>query len=327
VIPDLALSRGEAAHAHAREIGDRALEFLAAGGTAMAHLDMGEVERARPWIERAAAIASDHPTPLRAQRLACWRGIAGSTAGDRMAMRRHLVRATELAAESGRPAARCETLARLALEAARLGAETGDEDLLDLADTAATEAAELAATLTGHPPWGAQAAAARARVAHARGRDDEALAHARAAVAALQAARHEDADLDVVLPVADVLQALEAPEWPELVPFLQVTLAMIAQRTMDDDVRVRWLRGPNGRELTRLAGPVQLAPAPDGEQPSDADTALLRSLIQGKTNAELAEELGTDEASVAVRLGELFARIGVSSRAEATALAFQQRVL
>src|SRR6476661_9025035 len=38
VIPDLALSRGEQAHAHARELGDRSLEFLAAGGTAMSHL-------------------------------------------------------------------------------------------------------------------------------------------------------------------------------------------------------------------------------------------------------------------------------------------------
>jgi tetratricopeptide (TPR) repeat protein len=58
VIPDLALSRAEQAHAHAREMGDRSLEFLAAGGAAMAHLDMGEVDQAKPWLDRAAAIAS-----------------------------------------------------------------------------------------------------------------------------------------------------------------------------------------------------------------------------------------------------------------------------
>src|SRR5439155_3481606 len=57
VIPDLALSRGEQAHVHAREMGDRSLEFLAAGGTAMAYADMGEVDRAMPWIEKAAAVA------------------------------------------------------------------------------------------------------------------------------------------------------------------------------------------------------------------------------------------------------------------------------
>jgi DNA-binding NarL/FixJ family response regulator len=49
--------------------------------------------------------------------------------------------------------------------------------------------------------------------------------------------------------------------------------------------------------------------------------------MQGKTNREIAEELGIDEAAVTRRLGELFATIGASSRAEATAFAFQQGVL
>jgi len=58
-----------------------------------------------------------------------------------------------------------------------------------------------------------------------------------------------------------------------------------------------------------------------------ADSALLKNLIQGMTNIEIAEELGIDERSVARRLGELYARIGASSRAEATAFAFRERVL
>ena len=78
LIPDLALSRGEQASEHAREMGDRSLEFAAAGGTAMSHLDLGEVAEAAPWIERAAAIASEHPTPLRARRLETWRGMAAA---------------------------------------------------------------------------------------------------------------------------------------------------------------------------------------------------------------------------------------------------------
>jgi len=60
---------------------------------------------------------------------------------------------------------------------------------------------------------------------------------------------------------------------------------------------------------------------------NEADAELLRCLIQGRTNAEIAEELGLDEPTVARRLGELFARIGTSSRAEATAFAFRERVL
>jgi DNA-binding NarL/FixJ family response regulator len=112
---------------------------------------------------------------------------------------------------------------------------------------------------------------------------------------------------------------------------LQLTLAMIAQRTMDEDVRVRWFRGPIGQEMTRLAGPIEYAPnAEDGnghQSAEDEDAPLLRSLVQGKTNREIAEEIGVDEQTVARRLGELFARLGASSRAEATALAFRQRVL
>jgi DNA-binding NarL/FixJ family response regulator len=53
----------------------------------------------------------------------------------------------------------------------------------------------------------------------------------------------------------------------------------------------------------------------------------LRSLIQGRTNEEIAQELGVDEQVVVRRLGQLFTRIGASSRAEATAFAFRERVV
>jgi DNA-binding CsgD family transcriptional regulator len=334
VIPDLALSRGEHAYTHAREMGDRALEFLAAGGTAMAHVDIGEVERATPWLDRAAAIASEHPTPLRARRLETWRGLARSTAGDAPAMRQHLEQAVQLASDTGQPAVTCEALARLAVEASRLGVELEDDDLLELAERSAERAAGLASALPGHPPWRAQADAALARVELARGRAKEAADHARAAMAALQSAMHEDLYLDVVLPVANTFMVTGAPEWGAVRSYLQVTLAMIAQRTIDEDVRVRWFRGPVGREMTRLAGPSENVPAVavgdgdgDGVDPDTQDAELLRSLIQGKTNREIAAEIGIDEKAVTRRLGELFARIGASSRAEATAFAFQQRVL
>ncbi len=82
-----------------------------------------------------------------------------------------------------------------------------------------------------------------------------------------------------------------------------------------------WRRSP-GRSSTIAAS--------DGRSDAPRWTAndlLLQSLVQGKTNAEIADELGIDEPAVARRLGELFARIGASSRAEATAFAFRERVL
>ena len=327
VIPDMAISKGEEAYAHAREMGDHDLEFLAAGGTAMAYVDMGAVEEASTWLERAAVLASDHPTPLRARRLETWRGLLDAASGDGVAMRRHLERAVQLAAESRLPAARCQALARLAVEASRLGAEREDDELLDVAERAGREAAELAASLPGHPPWGAEADAALARVALVRGRSDESLEHARSAMASLTSAMHEDQHLDVVLPVANTFVVTDAPDWAEMQPHLQRTLAMIAQRTKDEDARVRWLRGPVGREMSRLAGPIAAVPAGGDAQPEGSDTVLLQSLVQGKTNREIAEELGVDEPAVTRRLAELFTRIGASSRAEATAFAFRERVL
>jgi DNA-binding NarL/FixJ family response regulator len=120
-----------------------------------------------------------------------------------------------------------------------------------------------------------------------------------------------------------------APEWETVRQYLQISLAMIAQRTIDEDVRVRWFRAPAGREMTRLAGPIETIPAAgaSGNGHDAADTELLRNLVQGRTNREIAEEMGIDEQAVNRRLGELFARIGASSRAEATAFAFRDRVV
>ena len=114
VVPDLALSRGEDAHRAARLQGDRAIEFLAAGGVAMSLLELGDVDGAERWIGLAAAAASLSPSRPRARQLETWRGMARAGAGDVDGMRRHLERAVAMATEGGRASARCEALARLA---------------------------------------------------------------------------------------------------------------------------------------------------------------------------------------------------------------------
>jgi len=331
VIPDMAISRGQEAFEKARSLGDKALEFLSAGGTALALADVGEHAQAAAWLDKAAATAIESPTPLRARRLESWRGLTLARAGDAEGSLKHLERACELAAERGHPAARCETLADLALVAARLGTEREDEALLDTAEPAARQAAGLSADLSGHPWWGAQADAALAQVAYARGDNDTALEHALAAGAALVEARQEDLHLDILLPIAKVLEATNAPAWEQTRAWLQLSLAMVAQRTLDEEVRVKWFRGPAARELSALAGPLDAAPGADGHgsavELDEIDAELLRCLIQGRTNAEIAEDLGLDESAVARRLAELFTRIGTSSRAEATAFAFRQGVV
>jgi DNA-binding CsgD family transcriptional regulator/tetratricopeptide (TPR) repeat protein len=333
VVPDLAVSRGEESHRQARLIGDRSLEFLAAGGTAMAHLDLGEVEEAGRWLDRAASAAAEAPTPLRARQLEMWRALLQGARGDAPGMRSHLERAVQLATEQGLPAARCESLALLALEAARLGAADGNGDLLQVAENVANEAKTIMELLPGHPPWGAQADAALARVAVSRGDIDRAMEAARAAVGALLASRHEDSHLEIAVPVAEAFAAGNSQGELEMVQmFLQLLLAMTAQRTVDEDVRVRWFRGPVGRAVVRVAGSLDhmaLRPgeATGGKELEEPDVELLRLLTEGLTNREIAERLGAPDEVVTRRLGGMFARIGASSRAEATAFAFRERVM
>ena len=336
-VPDLALSRGEDAHRAAKLQGERAIEFLAAGGVAVGLLELGDVDGAERWIGLAAAAASMAPSRTRARQLETWRGMARAADGDVEGMRRHLEQAVVMATEGA--AARCEALARLAMEASKLVAGRSaaggapDDELVELVERSATQAKELVPLLPGHAPWGAQAHAALATVALARGDMAEAAVAGGAALQALQAGLHEDVSLEIVIPAARALIAGGSPEVQGSVQsFLQLTLSKIARGTADEAVRVRWLTGPIGRELVALAGPmkVRVPAAALGSAPTDAESSLddderrlLQLLTEGKTNAEIAAELELGEDDVARRLARVQARLGASSRAEATSLAFR----
>ncbi len=153
--------------------------------------------------------------------------------------------------------------------------------------------------LPGHPPWGAEADAALAQVALARGERESAAEAARSAFAALDAAHLEDVFLRIVLPAAGVLLVSGTEEECEMVQYrLTLTAALIAQRITDEGVRVRWFRGPLGRELSRLTGGSngvsvidEAKSVPTAADLGEDDTRLLWLLIEGKTNREIASEL------------------------------------
>ena len=148
-----------------------------------------------------------------------------------------------------------------------------------------------------------------------------------AAFQALQAGLHEDVSLEIVIPAARAVLAGGPPEMQGFVRgFLQQALARIAQGTADEKVRVAWLTGPVGRELVELAGPMEApAAAATSGQPSldKTERRLLQLLTEGRTNAEIAADLDLAEGDVVTRLARLFARLGTSTRAEATSLAFR----
>jgi DNA-binding NarL/FixJ family response regulator len=340
VVPDLAISRGEEAYRGARLLGDRGIEFLAAGGVALSLLELGDVEGAERWLGNAATAASNAPSQTRARQLETWRGMAKAAAGDIEGMRRHLERAVAIATEAGRGSGRCEALARLAVEASRLLArsagngsdgatkEVVDPQLAELIERCAAQVKGLLPLLPGHAPWGAQVDSALASLALARGDAEAAATAAGSAVQALLTALHEDASLEILIPTARALFGGAPPEIQQFVRnYLQLMLSRIAQGTADEAIRVRWLKGPIGRELVELAGPmdspVQASAAAAGPSLDDGERRLLQLLTEGRTNAEIATELELGDDEVAQRLARLLARLGTSSRAEATSLAFR----
>ena len=331
VVPDLALSRGEDAHRAARIQGDASVEFLAAGGVALTLCDLGDIPGAERWLGLASTAAAKVPSRDRSRQLEMWRGMVRAGAGDADDAIRHLERAVAIAAETGRAAARCEALARLALVAA--GFVGGDDSLAELVERTAGQVKELVPVLPGHAAWGAQADAALATVFLERGDTEGAVSAAGAALQALQAGLHEDTSLEILLPAARAIYAGGPPEVQESVRgHLRMTLSRIAQGTADESIRVRWLTGPVGRQLVELAGAdaspvgaaVRGAAETDAGPPLDeTERRLLQLLTEGRTNAEIATELVLGENDVADRLARLQARLGASSRAEATSLAFR----
>jgi len=241
-------------------------------------------------------------------------------------MEEHLEHAASMALEQGRPAGRCEALALLALEAARLGRIRGDGALLALTERSAEAVLQDVSSLPGHPPWSAQAYAALASVALTKGDGNGAAELGRRALAALDGAMREDLNLDIILPAAEavIVGGTEA-EAQVLRDRLQLVLGLQAQRVLDDDVRAEWFRCETGRELTRLAGPLvnggREVRGPVETGLTEDDSRLLRLLVEGRTNREIADEIGASEQSVSLHLAELFVRIGASSRADATVAA------
>jgi DNA-binding NarL/FixJ family response regulator len=340
---DLALARGTQAYQAAREVGDRGLEFNAAGGLAQTHLSLDETEEASRWIDRAAAAAAAEPTPLRARQLEIWRGRCAGRSGDAATMIQHLERAAALATEQGRPAARAEAQAWLALATTRLFVDTGQADLGAVAERAIAETRELAATLPGLPRWGSLATAAQVALLHRRGEVDAALEVTHALIKELGQLETRVLFVEPTALVAHVLADSPDPGDRAIVTAVAAqVVGFVAERTEDADVLRRWLAVPEARELTEIAGGVEAArqmvrSLPDTliaqrlpVLPLDLDpeeSALMRLMMEGRTDAEIGRELSLDEAEVSRQLAAVFAKIGAPSRSVATLYAFMADIV
>ena len=84
---------------------------------------------------------------------------------------------------------------------------------------------------------------------------------------------------------------------------------------------VAWSLSPR---VTTGSRAIRCLPA---RRPTRRETEVLRLVAAGKTNPEIAAELSVSRHTVKRHLDNLFARLGLSSRAEATAYALREGII
>lgn len=318
VYPDLALERGRDAFEAARTVGDRKLEFLSAGGVGMAHLYLLQTTEARGWFERAKGLLPSIASPVFTRRVQAWMGLLEAAENRVENAMEHFEAAAASALDRGSPAGRCECLALLALEAAKLGAGGGPEWLLERAGAAAEEARAAARTLPGKLAWEAQAWAATALVAYEE-KDKRGAAEAtRACLAVLEPRFRRELYLDVLWIAAKTLILEGQDEGPDLSREIRENLEVIDRSIVDRKIRELWFSVPMHAELARLADYAPAFKEAEGtDDLAQTDVELLNLLTSGASDREIAETLGAPAESVELQLSNLYKKLGVTTRNEA----------
>jgi tetratricopeptide (TPR) repeat protein len=306
--PGLALQRGREAFEAARAIGDRWLETLAAGGMAMTCLQVGEDEECAAWLDRAAAAAMSVASTSVARRLEMWRGAHAATLGDVEAMTRHYRRAAELAGQKSL-GERCEAVAILGFEYARIMAMTDDSALLEPAREAAQEALDLSRQLKGQPPWRPLSHATLALVAQAEGDTATAADEARNALD-IEGETYLVYFVPILWVAARVLIAGDEPEAASLSAQIIAGLSYLGMSLGDADLRSRWFANPVVAETSRIVGfdPAEslAADGDDGPVLTEDDLELLRGLasgsdVDGPEVGNLLSKLGVETENEAIQ--------------------------
>jgi DNA-binding NarL/FixJ family response regulator len=151
-----------------------------------------------------------------------------------------------------------------------------------------------------------------ALAAHASGAVLLAEGDPRAALTALRRAHRSWRDLDAPHPAARV-RMLIAIACRELGDGASAELELAAARGVLEELGA----APDLERLARLAG----SPRPGGLSRRESEVLIL--VAAGKTNRAIAAELFISEKTVARHMSNIFTRLGLSSRAAATAYAYE----
>jgi DNA-binding CsgD family transcriptional regulator len=175
-------------------------------------------------------------------------------------------------------------------------------------------AGELDALSTAHAGDLLTALAAQARGAVVLAEDD-----ARAALGLLRRALSTWQDIDAPYEAART----------------RVLLGTACRRLGDDDAAALELEAARtvfeklgaAPDLARVVSLATSAPSQSAHGLSPRELEVLRHVAGGKTNKEIATELVLSERTVERHVGNIFAKVGVSTRAAATAFAYEHRLL
>ena len=80
-------------------------------------------------------------------------------------------------------------------------------------------------------------------------------------------------------------------------------------------------------DLTRVEGLSRLTTPPTAGGLTPREVEVLRLVAAGKTNRQIAAELVVSEKTAATHVSNIFNKLGLSSRAAATAYAYEHRLL
>jgi DNA-binding CsgD family transcriptional regulator len=182
---------------------------------------------------------------------------------------------------------------------------------LDAARAGAEELLSMAANLNA-PFLRAVSARAHAATLLAAGKARSALAPLRDAAAAWD-------DLDAPYELART-RALIACAWRELGDEDAATIEFEAARQV-------FRRLGAAPDLARLEQQTHDSAPASASGLSARELEVLRSLVTGKTNKAIADELCISEKTVARHISNIFNKLGLSSRAAATAYAYEHRLV
>ena len=230
-------------------------------------------------------------------------------------MSRHYRRAAELAGQRS-PGERCEAMALLGFEYARIAALQGDTSLLEPARQAANEALELSRQLKGQLPWGALAHAALALVAEAEGDATTAADEARNALD-FDGETYLIYFVPILWVAARILIVGDQPEAASLSAQIIAGISYLGMSLGDAELRDKWFATPVVAEVSRIVGfdPAESLATDEegGPELTEADLALLRELASGSSDRS-------------PDVDDLLARLGVATENEAIQYAIKAGV-